>query len=232
MTATYFIAEHCFSLNSLFNHVHEYLKEYRSDKTPSFEIVITKEDIIEETKYDEDGVKFSKEQYEVTAVLRKLMNIITKDNYILYHGSCISIDNEGVLFSGRSGAGKSTHARLYKEYFKDRMIYINDDKPILKVEDDKITAFGTPWNGKERLSNNTSIKLKAICFINQAKENRIEELDSSSAFSLVYKQSYLPPKLIPLCMNMLSKILKNVKVYNLYCDISKEAVMTSYNGMK
>ena len=53
MTATYFIAEHYFSLTSLFNHVHEYLKEYRSDKTPSFEIVITKEDIIEETKYDE-----------------------------------------------------------------------------------------------------------------------------------------------------------------------------------
>ena len=42
---------------------------------------------------------------------------------------------------------KSTHARLWKDYLKDQVDWINDDKPLIKLEDGKIFIYGGPFSG-------------------------------------------------------------------------------------
>ncbi|MCQ3035147.1 MAG: hypothetical protein MJ248_02885 [Bacilli bacterium] len=233
MINTYKVADHIFSVDSIFDYVHEYLKDYRSELTPSFVIKIEKQDILNELQFNNNDKTLSPAWYEASAVYRKLMNKITKDGYLLFHGSCIAIDRKiGVLFAGISGAGKSTHASLYKKYLLDRCNYINDDKPILKIDDDSVIAYGTPWSGKSNLNTDEKIELKAIVFINKAKENHIEPLLASDALPNIFKQSYIPNNLVKECMEMLSNLIKNVKCYNLYCDISKEAFETSYREIE
>ncbi|MDD7517902.1 hypothetical protein [Ruminococcus flavefaciens] len=36
---------------------------------------------------------------------------------VLFHGSVIAVDGHGFLFTAKSGTGKSTHTRLWREYF-------------------------------------------------------------------------------------------------------------------
>ena len=31
---------------------------------------------------------------------------------------------------------------------------INDDKPLLRIEEDRVTVCGSPWRGKHRLGSN------------------------------------------------------------------------------
>ena len=44
---------------------------------------------------------------------------------ILFHGSVIAVDGEGYLFTAKSGTGKSTHARLWRETFGDRAVRVS-----------------------------------------------------------------------------------------------------------
>ena len=73
---------------------------------------------------------------------------------ILLHSSAISVDNEAYLFTANSGIGKSTHCALWMKYFGDRAVMINDDKPVIRIIDNKIYACGTPFSGKHDINKN------------------------------------------------------------------------------
>ena len=90
------------------------------------------------------------------------------------HGSSFYIDDvdNGFMICATSGVGKSTHSRLLKEYLKERFVYINDDKPFIKKEDTHFYIYGSPYNGKENLSNNVKSKLKTIFILKRSKENK------------------------------------------------------------
>ena len=83
------------------------------------------------------------------------------------------MDGAAYLFTAPSGTGKSTHTRLWREVFGDRVWMINDDKPMLRISENLVTAYGTPWNGKHHISRNASAPLKAIVQLNRGKENII-----------------------------------------------------------
>lgn len=58
-------------------------------------------------------------------------------NGFCLHSSAIAVDNKAVLFAAKSGTGKSTHTRLWREYFgEDKAVMINDDKPAIRLMDD------------------------------------------------------------------------------------------------
>ena len=54
---------------------------------------------------------------------------------ILMHSSILEYEGKAYAFLGRSGTGKSTHTRLWRELFGDRAIMVNDDKPIIRLID-------------------------------------------------------------------------------------------------
>ena len=87
------------------------------------------------------------------------------------HASAIVINNEAYLFSAESGIGKSTHTGLWLKYFKDTNPYIlNADKPAIRIFDEGIYVYGTPFTGNVNISENKKVKLKAITFLVQAKQ--------------------------------------------------------------
>ena len=103
-------------------------------------------------------------------------------------------DGFGYLFTAKSGTGKSTHARLCREIFGDGAVMVNDDKPLLRITKDGVIAYGTPWDGKHRLSTNTSVPLKGICILERATENHIIRLDTKeqirSAYPMIVQQTH------------------------------------------
>ena len=91
----------------------------------------------------------------------------------------------GFLFLGKSGTGKSTHSRLWMEAFEDAWL-LNDDNPVVRLEDDGVWVYGSPWSGKTPCYKNARARVGAFVRLHQAAENSIEKARPSKAYIDVY----------------------------------------------
>jgi len=197
-----------------------------------FSITITDEHIEKEKATDS----------EVTSEIAEYMLIgntfykgLIKHNGCLLHSSAVVIDDEAYLFSAPCGTGKSTHTSLWLKYLSEKNPYIlNDDKPAIRILEDGIFAYGTPFSGKHDINENKKVKLKAICFLEQSKINFIRRLEPKEAVKLFLEQTYrnLNEEYMLKFFDILDTILKEIPIYKLYCDMSEEAVNLSYKTMK
>ncbi len=159
--------------------------------------------------------------------------IIMKGAFFL-HSSALCVDGYGFAFTGPCGAGKSTHASLWRKYFGSKVISINDDKPAIKIYNDTVFICGTPFSGKHDINSNTLVPLCGICVLEKAEENSIIRLTASEAISVIMTQTLNPVEVEKMSklFELLDETLMKVPVYKLRCNISFEAVELSYKTMK
>ena len=152
---------------------------------------------------------------------------------VLLHASCVQYENYAYLFSANSGTGKSTHTHLWLQKFPTAEI-LNDDKPAIRKIDNKYYAFGTPWSGKFDESINTKTEIAGITFLSRGETNEITRVSGSDVMFDFMNQTVRPNKkeYMVFFMEILDKILSDVPVFKMKCNISEEAVETSYNAMK
>lgn len=225
------IVEYNAKYNTTINQSKKY--EYSSNElNRDFKIIVTDEGIKKEMDKDklltEDLAEY---MITGTTFYKGLLNY----NGCLLHSSAVVVDNEAYLFSADCGTGKSTHTSLWLKYLKDKNPYIlNDDKPAIRLLEDGIYAYGTPFSGKNDISENKKVKLKAICFLEQSKENKIEKISQKEAFKLFFEQTVrrLNKEQMEKLLDIIEKILNKIPMYKLYCNISEEAVKLSYRTMK
>lgn len=182
----------------------------------------------------EEFARLTDNLLELTAVYRRIAEALVDYDILLFHGSCVSVDGEAFIFTARSGTGKSTHTRLWRERFGKRCVMINDDKPLLEVRPDGIYAYGTPWNGKHRLSTNSSAPLKAICILERAEENEIKRQSILAVFPEIFSQTYrfADSEKMRKTLVLLERILNGVGLFRLGCNMDISAADVAYNGMK
>ncbi len=155
-------------------------------------------------------------------------------NGIILHSSCIVVDDMAYAFSADSGTGKSTHTQLWLKHLGDRAYMLNDDKPAIRLIDGKVYACGTPWSGKYDYSTPRIVELAGICFLERSETNRIKKADTSKAVYSIFSQTIrnLNAEKMDKLFDVLEEIFAKVPLYELGCDISEEAFLTSYNAMK
>ena len=172
---------------------------------------------------------------EQTVLHEKMSLALLQRDIFLMHGSALSLDDRGYLFTAPSGTGKSTHARLWRETFGDRVVMINDDKPyiIWNREEESFTLTGSPWMGKHRLGSKREAPLKGICILHQAPENRIRRLDADQAVAPVFGQVFRPAgrEEMQRCLAFIGSLLDRVPVYSMGADMSPEAAELSCQAM-
>lgn len=152
---------------------------------------------------------------------------------MMLHSSCVVYNNRAYLFSAPCGTGKSTHTQLWLKRFPGAYI-LNDDKPALRITDDGIYAFGTPFSGKTDLNVNKGVKVGGICVLSRDTTNHIEKISADEALFNILNQTVRPTgeKEMDKLLIVLDRILREVNVYRLYCNMELEAAEVSYNGMK
>ena len=177
---------------------------------------------------------FSDGYLETLAVYRKLAAALLPDNILLFHGSCVCVDGEGYLFTAKSGTGKSTHTRLWREMLGSRAVMVNDDKPLLKIQENGVTVFGTPWDGKHHLSTNIAVPLKSICILEQGKQNEIHRITPQEAYPMLLQQTNKPQdaRLMYKTLQLLDSLKDSVRLYRLRCNQELEAAEISFKSMQ
>ncbi len=242
ITRKYKIADKVVEVNSIYDEVHEYCADYLTDDQADYSVTTTQEDIDFEreksAREDEiEGIpirQFSDSYLEELAVYRKIAEKMLDYDTVLFHGSVIAVDGVGYLFTAKSGTGKSTHTRLWREYFGNRAVMVNDDKPLLKITDSGVTAYGTPYNGKHRLGTNTSVPLKAICILTRAEDNHIEPITREQAYTMLLQQVYRPADMLKMAktLELVDRLADSVKLYRLGCNMDISAAKIASEGMK
>ena len=233
-TGYYRFADKIIEIISIYKDVQDYCASYAAlceDGRCDYHVKITQEDIDREPRIEEGTLPDS--EYEKTAVYRKIVECLLADDILLMHGSCIAVDGRAYIFTARSGTGKSTHTRLWREIFKERAVMVNDDKPLLKVTESGITVYGTPYDGKHRLSTNIAMPLAAICVLERGEENSIERITAKDIYPVMMQQIYRPKEASELMktMDLIDKLIAKVSLYRLHCNMDPSAAKLSYETM-
>ena len=101
----------------------------------------------------------------------------------LFHAAAIGFEGRGYLFLGRSGTGKSTHARLWLRHIPGSEL-VNDDNPVVRVfPDGTVWVYGSPWSGKTPCYRNVELPVGGFVQLEQAKCNEISRLDGIVAYA-------------------------------------------------
>jgi hypothetical protein len=204
---------------------------YLTESPPDFTIHISEKDI----KTDMEilgGDRFFNRATDL-AIHRKIAELLPLHNAILLHSACFDVDGIGIAFAAHSGTGKTTHMQLWQHFLKNRMTVVNGDKPIIRFfdnEPDVPYAYGTPWNGKERLGCNMRTHLKHICFIERSEKNFCESIDKSAAVNLILNQVYIPKDSIAMAktLELVDKMLSCCRLWKIKCNISPNSAEISF----
>lgn len=177
---------------------------------------------------------FSDGYLEFVSIYRQIARNILKSGATVLHACVVEKDGKGYAFAAPSGTGKSTHSALWLRAFPDSAHIVNGDKPVVRNIDGKLYAYGTPWCGKEGLNINTRVELVGICFLERAKENKIEPLSSDMALKKIFLQLLPPDNQISAgqFFDILEFIMQKVKFYTLHCNMELDAAYTAYEGMR
>lgn len=227
---------------SLHPFVQAYCRDYLTTEQADFSVEISQPNIdYERERSRQEDLKehlpvkaFPDEYLEALAVYRKIADQMPDFDTILFHGSAIAVDGTGYLFTAKSGTGKSTHTRLWREYFGERAVMVNDDKPLIRMTEQGAAVCGTPWNGKHRLGSKLSVPLKALCILERSGENHIEKITAKQAYNMLVQQVHKPKngqKLMK-TLQLIDRLTENVQLYCLGCNMDISAAETAYKAMK
>ena len=231
-SGVYRFAEKCVRIHSLHADVHALCRDYRDDGLPAFVVSIEPADIACER--GRSALQGSDGYLETLAVYRKIAERMPDYDTCLFHGSCVAVDDAAYLFIAASGTGKSTHARLWRELLGERAVMVNDDKPLIRISGGGAVAYGTPWDGKHRLSRNIAVPLVAVCILERSAENRIREITPSEALPMLLQQVYRPMDAgaMEKTLGLIDDLARCVRLYRLGCNMEIGAAVLSYNTMK
>ena len=230
----YRIADVSFEMSCQYEFTRDMCKTYETenDETAQFCIKVSQEEIDRENCSGNE--KFSDAYLESLALYRKLCEKMLEYDTFLFHCSAIEVDGKAYLFAAPSGTGKSTHTRMWREHFGNRVVMINDDKPLIQIKENEIYVCGTPWNGKHRLGTNKKSLIQGICLLERGLENKIKKVSPVEAYPGLYKQTYRPKdkeKMLK-TLALLKQMTERIPVYRMQCTISTEAAEMAWKAMK
>ena len=149
---------------------------------------------------------------------------------VAIHSSCIVYNNKAYLFLGESGTGKSTHTRLWRENIEGAVL-LNDDSPMIRVEEGKVWAYGSPWSGKTPCYKQERYELAGCVRLSQAPYNKIKKLSVLQAYGALHPSC--PPEfaydsvLYDGVSGFIGKMLSQVPFYHLVCLPDADAARLS-----
>lgn len=171
----------------------------------------------------------------LTSMLRiAFAQAILRRDGISIHASAVAADGKAWLFLGKSGTGKSTHARLWLRNIPGSRL-LNDDNPAVRLVDGKAVAFGTPWSGKTPCYRNESAPIGGIVRLVQGDADIFTEKDEVAALvallpscSVVHSDAALQS----LLCDTLARLIELVPVGELKCLPDNESAIICYNNLK
>ena len=156
-----------------------------------------------------------------------LMAAQTQD-LLIVHSASILYNNKAYLFSGHSGAGKSTHTNLWAKHFDTPLL--NGDLNMLGILDGQAVCYGLPWCGTSNICTNKTYPFGGITYLFQDTTNKAQRLSYDESVLQLTKRCINPSqteKQLQHTFAIAAALCKLQPSFELYCtkDIEAAEVM-------
>jgi hypothetical protein len=108
------------------------------------------------------------------------------------HACGIVLQGKAVLFCGKSGAGKTTTARLWQAERPEATI-LSDDRVIVRTHRGRLWAWGTPWHGAGGLASPAARPLGAVFFLRHGARTTVRRLETPTGAAQLFARTFPPP---------------------------------------
>ena len=176
----------------------------------------------------------SDDECEYLASGKAFFTELLKHDGIQLHSSSVIVDGKAYLFSASCGTGKSTHVSIWRQVLGDECVRVlNDDKPALRLENGIWYAYGTPWSGKTGQNLNLKAPVAGIALIERGENNEIYPISGREVVVAIYKQTNKveSPELRIKLLELLDKLITQVPIWKLKCNMDPEAAVVAYEAM-
>jgi len=125
------------------------------------------------------SVRQSANPYSIDSVLRIVHTLLlAREGGFLLHAASAVRDGEAHIFTGRSGAGKTTLSRMAPPDVN----LLTDEISYVRRSGNGYVAHGTPFAGElGKAGENISAPISAVYLLVQGPENRVEPMDEAEA---------------------------------------------------
>ncbi|WHY90968.1 hypothetical protein QNK12_25555 [Neobacillus cucumis] len=134
---------------------------------------------------------------------------------LLIHSSCAIDQGKAHIFSGHSGAGKSTAARL--SYPRN---LLSDEATLVKITSEGVQVFNSPFRSElEADRYEGEVELASIQLLIQAIQNKRVRLEKSDAILQLMDKVFFWPQSneeMKTIMRVMTMLVKQVPVYELH----------------
>lgn len=171
----------------------------------------------QKTASDTDSVS-AVNDYIFHAVRMIFLFAAQKRGLFAIHSASILYGGRLWLFSGHSGAGKSTHTKLWQEAFDTPVI--NGDLNLIAADDGSLCCAGIPWCGTSGIFTEKTYPLGGIVFIKQSPSDTVRKLAHDEAALKIMQRMISPSwtdKLLDLNISAAQLIAEKVPVFELKC---------------
>lgn len=150
---------------------------------------------------------------------------------IMIHASALKYKGKCYLFSAPSKTGKSTHTKLWKKVYGDSVAIINDDKPIIRLIEDKLYAYGTPFAGGTYGFKDDRAELSSIVFVKRGLKNSIRKITAKEAIPQIFYETVrkVGKELMFKVLDMLERIIDYADFYEITCNMDEEAAILAHD---
>ncbi|MGN1167716.1 MAG: hypothetical protein ACI4S2_14950 [Lachnospiraceae bacterium] len=151
--------------------------------------------------------------------------IMQLENRMILHACAVDTSYGGILFSGRSGVGKSTQGALWCQY--EGAALVNGDRPFIKKEDKIWYAYGAPYAGSSGCYLDARTPIRAIVFLTQSETCTIRKLNPAEAFRNIYAGMTLStwnPECVANICDLATLMVSEVPMYEMGCTPDRQAV--------
>jgi hypothetical protein len=154
--------------------------------------------------------------YGVDCVLRVVHSLIlAQEKGFLVHAASAIRGGKAFLFSGVSGAGKTTISRLAPPDVK----LLTDEISYVQREGDRYLACGTPFTGElGRVGVNQSAPLDALFLLEKGAENRVEPVNAAEGLRRLLRNILFfaeDPELVKLVFQSACEFVSLVPIHRL-----------------
>jgi hypothetical protein len=145
-----------------------------------------------------------------------ITHFLARRQGLLIHAAGVEIQGRGLLFAGRSGAGKSTITRQFMAQGYTGLL--SDDRVIVRKQHSTYRAYGTPWPGDAGVAANASTPLSAIFFLRHGSVDRIRSLAPQLALERLMPVTsvlWYEPALLGPMLDTCEDLVHNVPAFDL-----------------
>ena len=215
----YKFANKVFNIKSLYDSFSIFAKEYITSQKEDYTISINNTDVDEWLVNHPEDKDYPRSYLECLVIHKMIAEVLAKFDTYIIHGSSVSYKGKGYIFLAPSGVGKSTHVSLLKKKLGNELININDDKPFI---DKDFNLYGSPWDGKERLSNTIKAPLKGIFILKRGITPSYKKLSPKEAITEVYSQIHIVDDVSSL--DYVIRLCSSVPTYVIQVNMEQESI--------